>query len=77
MISRIFRSSRLPSKALGGSRRARTSCWVIVEPPRGRPLIVSTVAETKPAEVEAGVDPEVLVLDRGRGVEDLRRQFGT
>ncbi len=76
MISRILRSSRLPSNALGGRSRARTSCWVIVEPPRGRPLIVSTVAETKSGEVEARVVPEILVLDRGRRVEDLRRQLG-
>ena len=60
MISRIFRSSRLPSKALGGSRRARTSCWVIVEPPRGRPLIVSTVAETKPARSKPGLTQKSL-----------------
>ena len=75
MISRILRSSRLPSNALGGRSRARTSCWVIVEPPRGRPLSVSTVAETKPAKSKPGFVPEVLVLDRGRRVEDLGREL--
>ena len=60
MISRILRSSRLPSNALGGRSRARTSCWVIVEPPRGRPLIVSTVAETNPAKSKPGLSQKSL-----------------
>jgi hypothetical protein len=60
MISRILRSSRLPANALGGRRRARTSCWVIVEPPRGLPLRVSSVAEMKPPTSKPGFDQKSL-----------------
>ncbi len=45
MISLIFRSYVLPSNALAGRRRARTSCWVIVEAPRARPRTVSYAAD--------------------------------
>jgi hypothetical protein len=60
MISRIFRSSRLPLNASAGRSRARTSCWVIVEPPRGRPSSVSSVAETNPAKSKPGFDQKSL-----------------
>ena len=48
---------------------------MIVDAPRGWPETVSSPADTMPDRVEAGVDPEVLVLDRGRGVEDLAGQL--
>ncbi len=60
MISRIFRSSREPLKASAGRSRARTSCWVMVDPPRGWPDSVSTVAETKPAMSKPGFDQKSL-----------------
>jgi len=48
MISRTLRSYVVPANASGGSNRARTSCWVIVEAPRGRPDSVSRPADTMP-----------------------------
>ncbi len=48
MISRNLRSYVEPSKAQSGSSLARTSCWVMVEAPRGRPEMVSTPAEMIP-----------------------------
>ena len=45
MISLIFRSYVLPSNALAGRSRARTSCWVIVDAPRARPRTVSYAAD--------------------------------
>ena len=44
---------------------------MIVEAPRGRPLTVSIPASSDGEGVEPRVRPEVLVLDRGRRVEDL------
>ena len=74
MISLSLRSNvRSPScSRSGSSRRARTSCWVIVEAPRLLPRNESRPAATIAQRVEAGVLPEGLVLDRGRGVEHER-----
>ena len=71
MISLSLRSAvRCGSwTSVGSSRRARTSCWVIVEAPRLLPRSESSAAETIADRVEAGVLPEGLVLDRGRRVE--------
>ena len=59
----------------GSSSRARTSCWVIVEAPRLSPRSESRPADDDRHRVEAGVLPEGLVLDRGRGVEQDRRDL--
>ena len=48
---------------------------MIVEAPRGLPESVSSPADTMPIGSKPGLDPEVLVLDRGRRVEDLARQL--
>ena len=55
MISRALRSYVEPSNAAGGSRRARTSCWVMVDAPRGLPETVSRPAETMPAGSKPGL----------------------
>src|SRR3954449_6840043 len=55
MISLIFRSYTEPSNAVSGRSRARTSCWVIVEPPRGWPVRVSIAAETQPPMSNPGL----------------------
>ena len=75
MISRALRSYVLPSNAAAGRSRARTSCWVMVEAPRGLPATVSSPAETMPAGSKPALHPEILVLDGGRRVEDLARQL--
>ena len=75
MISLSLRSAvRCGSwTSAGSSRRARTSCWVIVDAPR---RVTAQRAQRRRHDgdrVEAGVLPEGLVLDRGRRVEeDLR-----
>ena len=77
MISLILRSTvRSGSWTRAGSRsRWRTSCWVMVE--RTAPVTLERV-EGRRADghrVEAGVRPEGLVLDRGQGVEQRRRDL--
>ncbi len=47
MISRALRSYTPSANALSGRSRDRTSCWVMVEPPRSLPWIVSTAAAAK------------------------------
>ena len=47
---------------------------MIVEAPRGRPSSGVDPGRDDAGRVEARVDPEVLVLDRGRRVEDLAGQ---
>ena len=51
MISLIFRSTFLFGSATsaGSSRRARTSCWVMVEAPRWVPVRVSRTAARMPS----------------------------
>ncbi len=60
MISFALRSYTLPSNADCGRRRARTSCCVIVEPPRSRPLSVSIAAEMNPAGSKPAFSQNVL-----------------
>ena len=61
MISRILRSYFEPANALSGSRRFRTSCWVIVEAPRSRPPVtVSMAAETMPTGSKPALLQKVL-----------------
>ena len=55
---------RCPSNAACGRSRARTSCWVMVEPPRSLPLMRVEGGGGEPERVEARVLPEGLVLDR-------------
>ena len=75
MISRALRSYVEPSNAAGGSRRARTSCWVIVDAPRGLPETVSSPAETMPAGSKPGLLQKSLSSIDGRRVDDLARQL--
>ncbi len=55
MISRTLRSQVVSSNAAAGRRRLRTSCWVIVDAPRGRPETVSSPALTMPAGSKPGL----------------------
>ncbi len=62
MISRTFfsyGSASVPTYA-SGSSRSRTSCWVMVEPPRGLPSSVSMAAETNPTGSKPGFSQNVL-----------------
>ena len=76
MISRILRSSRLPSKALGG-QEARPDELLGDRRAAARPAVerVDRRPRRTPARSKPGFDPEVLVLDRRRRVEDLRREL--
>ena len=60
-----------------GSRRARTSCWVIVDAPRSLvPGRVLGDGRDQGGRVDAGVVPERAVLGGRRGVEDQGRDVG-
>ncbi len=67
--------TRRPRTRSSGRSRLRTSCWVIVEPPRSLPWRVSTAADSEGEGIEARVLPEGLVLDRRRGVHEDRRDL--
>ena len=77
MISLSLRSTvRCGSwTSAGSSRRARTSCWVIVDAPRLSPRIELEAGRQDRDRIEAGVVPERLVLDRRRRVEQDRRDL--
>ena len=75
MISRIFRSSRLPSNALG---RQEAGADELLGDRRAAARMAGEGVERgrdEAGEVEARVRPEVLVLDRGRRVEELGRDL--
>ena len=58
-----------------GRSRARTSCWVMVEPPRSLPWIVSIAAETNPSGSKPALSQKVLSSIGRRGVDQLRRDL--
>ncbi len=74
MISLILRSIVLPGSCTssGGRRRARTSCWVIVDAPRASPLSESSPAETmasgsKPVFVQKVLSSTAVVASTRAG----------
>ena len=75
MISRIFRSSRLPLNASAGQQAGADELLGDRRAAAGMALERVERRRDEAGEIEARVRPEVLVLDRGRRVDELGRQL--